>query len=420
MSNKRKLKRNKIISTMIILLSVVMITVTAIDDNVASARSSEEQIDRLRAEQRAFERQKREIESRIDTLEFEYMAEMAKKEVLDQRVVLTGLEIRNTNEIIDHHYKLIREKEYEVVIAQAREEAQLVNYRNRVRSMEENGMISYLEIIFDSTSFSDLLARVDFVRDIMRSDEKAYIYLQNARAETETAKADLEEAIAELAVENAYLELRLAEFNTQLEESYAIISAMAEDIETEAQRRDHLAAEEQRVQRLINAEVERLRRQREEERLSNNQNQNRDQNQSQPVSSDTANTDAVVTGNNRYPSITANCREMLARLVKLEAGNESADGKQAVAEVVLNRMVSSQWSHVNTVEAVIFDDKWGVQFTVKDSIWTERGNPSASDYAAVDRALGGPNILSRAYLYFGTRPVTEIDVRWIGNHVFSK
>jgi len=418
-------KKIKIIFTIIILLSVAIITITALDGNVATARSSQEQIDRLRAEQRAFERQKREVEARIDTLEFEHMAEMSKKDVLDQRIVMTGLEIRNANEIIDHYYMLIRAKEYEVVLAQAREEAQLENYRTRVRAMEENGIISYLEIIFDSTSFSDLLARVDFVSDIMRSDENAYIKLQNARAETEEAKVDLEDAIAELAVEKAYLEIRKAEFDKQLEQSYAIIREMAEDIETETQKRDHLAAEEARVQRLINAEVERQRRQQEEERqrLSNNQNQNQNQspNQSQPATSGTANTGAVVaTGNNRYPAITANCREMLARLVNLEAGNEGADGKQAVAEVVLNRMVSSRWNHANTVEQIIFDDRWGIQFTVRDLIWTERGAPSSSDFSAVDRALGGPNILSRDYLFFATRPITQNDVIWIGNHAFSK
>jgi len=124
-------------------------------------------------------------------------------------------------------------------------------------------------------------------------------------------------------------------------------------------------------------------------------------------------------GNNNYPSISSNCRDILARLVKLEAPNEGADGKQAVAEVVLNRMVSSRWSHVTTVEEVVFDDKWGVQFTVKDLIWTERGTPSSADYAAVDRALSGPNVLTKDYMFFTSRPRTQ-DVLWIGNHAFSK
>ncbi len=36
----------------------------------------------------------------------------------------------------------------------------------------------------------------------------------------------------------------------------------------------------------------------------------------------------------------------------------------AVGNVVLNRVNSKAYSHVNTVEEVIYDRKWAVQFTV--------------------------------------------------------
>ncbi|MCL2628216.1 MAG: cell wall hydrolase [Oscillospiraceae bacterium] len=144
---------------------------------------------------------------------------------------------------------------------------------------------------------------------------------------------------------------------------------------------------------------------------------------SSSASSNTGNTSsstASKNNNNNYPSISSNCRDILARLVRLEAPNESADGKQAVAEVVLNRMVSSRWSHVTTVEEVIFDTKWGVQFTVKDLIWTDRGKPSTADFAAVDRALAGPNVLDKSYMFFAATARTQNDVIWIGAHAFSK
>ena len=120
------------------------------------------------------------------------------------------------------------------------------------------------------------------------------------------------------------------------------------------------------------------------------------------------------------PAAPSSSRELLARLIKLEAPNECADGKQAIAEVVLNRARSSRWNHANTVEEVIFDTRWGVQFTVKDLIWTDRGTPSSSDYAAADRALGGSSVLGRDYMFFATTPRTQNDVVWIGNHAFSK
>ena len=266
MNNKRFVRIVAIVLAILMLLSVAMIAISALADTRASARVTQGQIDDLRNEKRELERQKREIQSKINTIEFERMTEISKKEVLDDRIVLTGKEIDNINSIIDYYNLLIREKEYEVILAQDREDAQLEKFRNRVRDMEENGIISYLEIIFDSTSFSDMLARIDFVNDIMRADENAYINLIEARNETTAAKEELELTKTELDKEKEYLEEKEAELFEQLEEAHALIKKMEEDIETERQLRAQVIDEEARVQREINAAVRELERQREIER----------------------------------------------------------------------------------------------------------------------------------------------------------
>ncbi len=55
---------------------------------------------------------------------------------------------------------------------------------------------------------------------------------------------------------------------------------------------------------------------------------------------------------------------LLTCLVYTEAGNQPYDGMLGVANVVLNRMKSNIFSHVNTVKGVIYDRKWAVQFSV--------------------------------------------------------
>ena len=267
MNNKRIVRIIAILLAVVMLLGIAMVIIETIAGSVASARVTQGQIDELRNQKRDLERQKREIQSKINTIEFERMTEIAKKGVLDDRIMLTGLEIDNVNSIIAQYELLISEKQYEVFLAQGREDAQLQKYRNRVRDMEENGIISYLEIIFDSTSFSDMLARIDFVADIMRADESAYINLIAARNETEAAKEDLEQAKAEMDEEKDYLEQKEAELLLQLEEAHALIKKMEEDIDTERQLRAQVVAEEERVLREINAKVEELRRQQEQERL---------------------------------------------------------------------------------------------------------------------------------------------------------
>ncbi len=55
---------------------------------------------------------------------------------------------------------------------------------------------------------------------------------------------------------------------------------------------------------------------------------------------------------------------LLSALIYAEAGNQSYKGKLAVGNIVLNRAKSSSFSHANSVKEVIYDKKWGIQFSV--------------------------------------------------------
>jgi len=263
----------------VVLFAFSLVAVSYLTDYTASARVTQGQIDRLRAEKRDYERRKRDVQSQINAIEFEHMAVMEKKVILDQRIMLTDLEIKNLNKIIEQLYQLISEKEYEVFLAQNREDSQFYKYRNRVRDMEENGLISYLEIVFDSTSFSDLLARIDFIRDIMRADRRLFDDLQTARNDTEDAKDDLEKSRDELEDEKEQLELKEIELLEQLDEAHDLIIRLEADHYMQSQLRDQFIAEEDRIQREINAAVELLRKQEEEE--AERQRRLREQSQSQ-------------------------------------------------------------------------------------------------------------------------------------------
>ena len=265
MKNRRFTKIVAIVLAFLMLFSIILI---AIDAVTASARVTRAEIDRLREEKREYEKRKREIQSRINTIEFEKMTEMAKKQVLDDRIMLTGLEIDNINETIDHYITLIIEKELEVVQAQGREDDQLSLYKTRVRDMEENGVITYLEIIFGSTSFTDLLARLDFVGDIMQADEKTYNNLIIAKQETTAAKEALEVAKQEMEEEKALKEEKQEELEMQLQEANELITRINATLDTETALYAEVSAEEERVQREINKKVEELRRQEEAARLA--------------------------------------------------------------------------------------------------------------------------------------------------------
>lgn len=116
----------------------------------------------------------------------------------------------------------------------------------------------------------------------------------------------------------------------------------------------------------------------------------------------------------RYGSLllTADEIETLARLVRLEAEGEPFSGQVAVAEVVLNRVVSKVFP--GNVYDVVYQD---TQFTPASQIPYTAA--TQTQYDAVQAALRGPNILPMDVCYFATSQNGRTDVwGWIGNHCF--
>lgn len=148
-------------------------------------------------------------------------------------------------------------------------------------------------------------------------------------------------------------------------------------------------------------------------------------------------------------SISEKDLRLLACLVYSEAGNQSYEGMLAVANVVLNRVKSNAYWHVNTVEQAIYDRKWSVQFgvTVKNSktgmsmmdkalkLYDTRkftgANPEAQKKAlnraikAAKDALKGKNNIGN-YLCFQNKSIVKSikkkypDYKIIGGHVFYR
>jgi hypothetical protein len=92
---------------------------------------------------------------------------------------------------------------------------------------------------------------------------------------------------------------------------------------------------------------------------------------------------------------------LLAKIVTVEAHNIGFDAKVAVANVVLNRKKSSKFP--NTVEGVIFDKKYCVQFPPAHKSSFNKKVPSNDSIIAAKMALEGANNISDC-LFFNHSP----------------
>lgn len=93
----------------------------------------------------------------------------------------------------------------------------------------------------------------------------------------------------------------------------------------------------------------------------------------------------------------------LSRIVNAEARGESFEGKIAVANVVLNRVKSSEFP--DSVKKVVFDTRFGVQFTpISDgSVYLA---PSEESCLAARLALDGASVAGES-LYFASEAASK-------------
>ena len=100
----------------------------------------------------------------------------------------------------------------------------------------------------------------------------------------------------------------------------------------------------------------------------------------------------------------------LSRIISAEAKGESFTGQIGVGTVVLNRVRSGQFP--NTIKGVVFDKKYGTQFTpvANGSIYQE---PTQSAVVAAKMCLDG-YVLSNSVLYFLNPAISTSS--WIQNN----
>ena len=116
-------------------------------------------------------------------------------------------------------------------------------------------------------------------------------------------------------------------------------------------------------------------------------------------------------------SLSSDERDLLAKIVWLEARGEGQIGQEAVIEIIFNRMVDNDYFH-GTLYEVLSEDRPCQQFTT----WKNRNNAEPTDdiYESIDEVLNGnTNIFTFDYLYFSRGGHKKHkDCIQIGNHQF--
>ena len=120
-----------------------------------------------------------------------------------------------SEQAIAEYGEMITQKESELAAAKEKEAKYYEAFCERVRSMEERGNVSYWSVIFNASSFSDLLDQVNAISEVMDYDNEIMDQLAKARQEVADAKTALEESKAAEETAKASLESQKADLQTE-------------------------------------------------------------------------------------------------------------------------------------------------------------------------------------------------------------
>ncbi|MEG1459974.1 MAG: peptidoglycan DD-metalloendopeptidase family protein [Oscillospiraceae bacterium] len=255
------MKQKKVVSIICIILVLVLVGSLLFSTLGPALAVSQSEIDALKNQQSQIAQQRADLKTKMSQIETQKAAIVDQKTALDEQNELARKEIEVINEQIAIYDKLIAQKAEELVEARKVEAKQKEALRVRMRAMEENGSLSYLAIVFEASSFSDLLSRVDFISEIMKYDknlEDAYIA---ARENVEKVKAEYEETQAQQQETRKELEAKKADLETQIANAVQLITGLEADLEKYKAEEATNNAREAQIRASIDQKIAELERQ---------------------------------------------------------------------------------------------------------------------------------------------------------------
>ena len=191
----------------------------------ATSAEIQEQID-------ALEEKNAEIQAQINAIQKQYDANFSdmktmveQKEAIDQEITLLNTKIETTNEQITAYGQLIADTQDDLDDAEAELLELSQKHRERVRAMEEEGGLTYWQVVFQANSFTDLLDRINMVEEINAADRRRIEQMRIAadivtatQMNLEIEKGNLEQTREQLAADEAVLEVKRTESDELLHE----------------------------------------------------------------------------------------------------------------------------------------------------------------------------------------------------------
>lgn len=245
----KRLNRKNVLRISRMLAAVLLVAAIATPYLAVPAQAvTRTQIQKLKKNADSLSAKKKELQKKLNALSDSKTSTLERKKLLDEKIEVIAAQIANSEAQVSKYSGLIDREQSQLDDAQKKEAAQYALYRRRVRAMEERGTISYWSVLFKASSFTDLLSRLDFINEIMDSDQNVITRLQRLQEQIKTRKVSLESNRAASLAVKSDLVAKKSDLSAQQQEADNLVAQIDQDSSDYQDTLDALSKEEDEIQ----------------------------------------------------------------------------------------------------------------------------------------------------------------------------
>lgn len=230
-----------------------------------------EKTDKIEDELGSLKSENADIQAEIDAVRQQYAAAsnqiqdlVNRKNAVDQEIALLHSQILNINQQVIAYGQLIADAQDDMDEESQRLDELNEKHKARIRAMEEGGTVSYWEVLFQASSFTDFLDRMAMIEEIAQSDQRRLEEIQQAADDLSSTQAKMQQELRSLAEAQQTLadsESLLAEKRTESDGLLRSLAAQKEEFElllddSEAKQDALMKEIAQKEKELANAQYE--------------------------------------------------------------------------------------------------------------------------------------------------------------------
>jgi murein DD-endopeptidase MepM/ murein hydrolase activator NlpD len=212
-----------------LLAAVLVLSMMPVSAEAAKSSSEiREQIKDMKQENEELKEELKGLRDQYKANENEILDMVNRKNLIDQEIAILTEQIRNINTQITSYGLLIADKQDELDEAQAKLTELSQKHKARIQAMEEEGALSYWEVLFKANSFSDLLDRLNMIQEIAASDKRRMQELSAAAERVSSTQTDLANEKEELEGTRVELDAAQVELSEKRAEADELLRQLIE------------------------------------------------------------------------------------------------------------------------------------------------------------------------------------------------